>query len=425
MLRAVAPDAIIHFAPKENNQDWATSYSATGEQDSVQASRPKVSKATQTLSYSPSSQIQRASQSCQQDEESQTTQSPTASQACEQTCEEGLSLSQSAADFSTAGALKDTVLQLNNTLQTFLEALLSAGPPNQPTANVAQGAADFPAAGTLKHTVLLLNHTLQTSAEALIFAGSIFLPTVRMLQPFRPVEQKGRLPLLAAGRLKLRENARASQRSVTDKNFLQSLRLKISPFFLATVRMLQPFRPVEQVVRYPLLAARRPKLQGITIRPSQGRTPDYNFLERLLVTTIPNWRPVLMSQPLRPVEHVVLQPLLALRRLKRRGEVGRLLEFIKGSGRRRLLLDNGEYIRIKPEAMMPVPGSTAPLTAASLASAPPAVQKQMIGEMLYPRIAKLQPELAREITDMMLGINNSDLLILLESDAQLKGKIDE
>ncbi|CAE8617978.1 unnamed protein product, partial [Polarella glacialis] len=210
MLRAVAPAAIIHFVPKENNQGWATSYSAAGvqsfeptgdsetlttkslvvswsqrrqqqrsrlalkcaqEQDSVQARRPKVSKATQTLSFSPGSQIQRASQSCQPDEECQTTQNPTASQACEQTGEEGPSLSQDAADFSTAGALKDTVLLLNNTLQTFLEALQSAGPPNQPTANVAQGAADFPADGTLKDTVLLLNYTLQTAVEALMFAG--------------------------------------------------------------------------------------------------------------------------------------------------------------------------------------------------------------------------------------------------------------
>ncbi|CAE8596218.1 unnamed protein product [Polarella glacialis] len=72
-----------------------------------------------------------------------------------------------------------------------------------------------------------------------------------------------------------------------------------------------------------------------------------------------------------------------------------------------------------------VPGSTAPLTAASLAAAPPAVQKQMIGEMLYPRIAKLQPEFAGKITGMMLEMDNSDLLILLESDAQLKGKVDE
>ncbi|CAE8646794.1 unnamed protein product, partial [Polarella glacialis] len=69
------------------------------------------------------------------------------------------------------------------------------------------------------------------------------------------------------------------------------------------------------------------------------------------------------------------------------------------------------------------PGSTAPPAAASLAAAPPA--KQMIGEMLYPRIAKLQPELAGQITGMMLELDNSELLILLESDAQLKGKVDE
>ncbi|CAE8585891.1 unnamed protein product [Polarella glacialis] len=72
-----------------------------------------------------------------------------------------------------------------------------------------------------------------------------------------------------------------------------------------------------------------------------------------------------------------------------------------------------------------VPGSTAPPAAASLAAAPPAVQKQMIGEMLYPRIAKLQPELAGKITGVMLELDNSELLILLESDAQLKGKVDE
>jgi hypothetical protein len=153
----------------------------------------------------------------------------------------------------------------------------------------------------------------------LLKSSPSFLPTVWMLQPFRLVEQVGRLPLLVAGRLKLRQNAPPSLRRVTDNIFLQSLRLKISPVFLPVARVLQPFRPVEQVVGYPLLAARRLKLQGITIRPSQGKTPEQNFPQSLLVTTIPNWRPVLMSQPWRPAEHVVLQPLLALRGLKRRG----------------------------------------------------------------------------------------------------------
>ncbi|CAE8607987.1 unnamed protein product, partial [Polarella glacialis] len=160
---------VVTWSQRRQQQRSRLALKCAQEQDSVQASRPKVSKATQTLSYLPGSQNQRASQSCQQNEEYQTTQIPTAGQACEQTHEEGLSLTQGAADFSTAGALKDTVLLLNNTLQTFLEALHAAGPPNQPTANLAQGAADFPAAGILKDTVLLLNYTLQTSVEALIF----------------------------------------------------------------------------------------------------------------------------------------------------------------------------------------------------------------------------------------------------------------
>merc|ERR550537_1507269 len=66
-----------------------------------------------------------------------------------------------------------------------------------------------------------------------------------------------------------------------------------------------------------------------------------------------------------------------------------------------------------------------PLTAAALAAAPPPVQKQMIGEKLYPAISKYQPELAGKITGMMLEMDNSELLMLLESDSQLKGKVDE
>merc|ERR1711879_576664 len=65
------------------------------------------------------------------------------------------------------------------------------------------------------------------------------------------------------------------------------------------------------------------------------------------------------------------------------------------------------------------------LNAGALAAAPPAVQKQMIGEKLFPAISKLQPELAGKITGMMLEMDNSELLMLLESETQLKGKVDE
>lgn len=89
-----------------------------------------------------------------------------------------------------------------------------------------------------------------------------------------------------------------------------------------------------------------------------------------------------------------------------------------------------------PKAPMPMPqpavgapqGSPTqniPLNASVLAAAPPAVQKQMIGEKLFPAISKYQPELAGKITGMMLEMDNSELLMLLESEQQLKHKVDE
>merc|ERR550537_642670 len=77
---------------------------------------------------------------------------------------------------------------------------------------------------------------------------------------------------------------------------------------------------------------------------------------------------------------------------------------------------------MRPGMPMPQPGGGAPQ---QTAPAPPAVQKQMIGERLYPQIAKFQPELAGKVTGMMLEMDNSELLILLESDVQMKAKVDE
>merc|ERR1719217_1967503 len=81
----------------------------------------------------------------------------------------------------------------------------------------------------------------------------------------------------------------------------------------------------------------------------------------------------------------------------------------------------------RPAAPMPTPQPApgGPLNAAALAAAPPAVQKQMIGEKLYPAIAKFRPSEAGKITGMMLEMDNSELLMLLESEAQLRSKVDE
>jgi len=66
-----------------------------------------------------------------------------------------------------------------------------------------------------------------------------------------------------------------------------------------------------------------------------------------------------------------------------------------------------------------------PLTTAALAAASPADQKNMLGERLYPLVLAQQPERAGKITGMLLEMDNSELLILLESPQELTAKIGE
>ncbi|KAJ5231731.1 Polyadenylate-binding protein cytoplasmic and nuclear [Penicillium citrinum] len=61
----------------------------------------------------------------------------------------------------------------------------------------------------------------------------------------------------------------------------------------------------------------------------------------------------------------------------------------------------------------------------SLQNAPPAQQKQMLGEALYPKIQNQQPELAGKITGMLLEMDNAELLGLLDDEESLRAKVDE
>ncbi|XP_074173530.1 polyadenylate-binding protein 1-like isoform X2 [Rhinolophus sinicus] len=76
------------------------------------------------------------------------------------------------------------------------------------------------------------------------------------------------------------------------------------------------------------------------------------------------------------------------------------------------------------ESAVCVPGQE-PLTASMLAAAPLHEQKQMIGERLYPLIHDVHTQLAGKITGMLLEIDNSELLLMLESPESLNAKVEE
>lgn len=78
-----------------------------------------------------------------------------------------------------------------------------------------------------------------------------------------------------------------------------------------------------------------------------------------------------------------------------------------------------------PMASMTVPGLGEPLDDQALAQADPQMQKNMIGERLYPLIYVHQQDLAGKITGMLLEMDNAELLNLIESPDALMHKIEE
>ncbi|GKT44204.1 polyadenylate-binding protein, cytoplasmic and nuclear [Colletotrichum spaethianum] len=55
----------------------------------------------------------------------------------------------------------------------------------------------------------------------------------------------------------------------------------------------------------------------------------------------------------------------------------------------------------------------------------PGQQKQILGEVIFPKIQAIQPELAGKITGMLLEMDNAELVNLIEDEAALKAKVDE
>uniref|UniRef100_A0A7N8YM55 Poly A binding protein, cytoplasmic 1 b n=1 Tax=Mastacembelus armatus TaxID=205130 RepID=A0A7N8YM55_9TELE len=88
-----------------------------------------------------------------------------------------------------------------------------------------------------------------------------------------------------------------------------------------------------------------------------------------------------------------------------------------------------QHVTVQPQVTMQQPAvhvqGQEPLTASMLAAAPPQEQKQMLGERLFPLIQNMHPSLAGKITGMLLEIDNSELLHMLESPESLRSKVDE
>ncbi|KAL4838346.1 hypothetical protein H8958_009976 [Nasalis larvatus] len=88
-----------------------------------------------------------------------------------------------------------------------------------------------------------------------------------------------------------------------------------------------------------------------------------------------------------------------------------------------------QHLNAQPQVTMQQPAvhvqGQETLTASMLASAPPQEQKRMLGERLFPPIQAMHPTLAGKITGMLLEIDNSELLHMLESPQSLRSKVDE
>lgn len=79
----------------------------------------------------------------------------------------------------------------------------------------------------------------------------------------------------------------------------------------------------------------------------------------------------------------------------------------------------------QPEQSQIMMSGQEPLTASILATASQTEQKQMIGERLFPLVQEFQPTMAGKITGMLLEIDNSELLHMLEQREVLKAKVEE
>ncbi|KAL1801922.1 hypothetical protein ACET3Z_030569 [Daucus carota] len=73
----------------------------------------------------------------------------------------------------------------------------------------------------------------------------------------------------------------------------------------------------------------------------------------------------------------------------------------------------------------PLPSVPVGALASLLANASPAEQRTMLGESLYPLVEQLEPESSAKVTGMLLEMDQTEVLHLLESPEALRAKVEE
>lgn len=94
---------------------------------------------------------------------------------------------------------------------------------------------------------------------------------------------------------------------------------------------------------------------------------------------------------------------------------------------------NPNVAQVAAPAPMPMQDPTAAMAGVNggaplhelLANASPDEQKQMLGERLFPLVMEKEPKLAPKVTGMLIEVDNSEILHLLESPDALNDRINE
>ncbi|XP_069337765.1 polyadenylate-binding protein 1-like isoform X1 [Eulemur rufifrons] len=182
---------------------------------------------------------------------------------------------------------------------------------------------------------------------------------------------------------------------------IQIAQLRPSPRWTAQRARPHPFQNMPGAIRP---AAPRPRFS--TMRPASSQVPRVTSTQRVANTSTQTMGPRPAAAAATPAVHTVPQ-----------------YKYAAG------VRNPQRHLNAQPPVTMQQPAvhvqGQEPLTASVLASAPPQEQKQMLGERLFPLIQAMHPTLAGKITGMLLEIENSELLHMLESPESLRSKVDE